>query len=322
MCHSVSQSVKFRSGTTQVFTSSFDRTVKQFDLAALTYIDTLFGHQDTILDLDCLRNETALTAGGRDKSLRFWKVAEESQLVFRGGGTSRMRQVLEGSKAADDLESGGLEAEASAKGGSKGRTFVEGSAEVVAMIDESHFLSGGDSGSVCNCTRALRDLSKLSQITGPSLYGAPARRSRFSAGQSPTVSTRHTARPKVSLRTPDGSQRWLLCLIRTSLRQVSFIIAFGLALPLLIPHFFSGSWDGTVRFWRLERDLRSFKTLFKVAVPGVINGLHLVQPGNDEAAEVLCAVAAGQEHRLGRWLRVPEGKNEGVVLRLRRGTTA
>lgn len=145
------QTVKFRHGTTQVFTSSYDRTVKQFDLAALTYIDTLFGHQDTILDLDCLKSETALTAGGRDKSLRFWKVAEESQLVFRGGGTSRMRQVLEGSRAADDTETNGdLDAEASAKGGGRGKKFIEGSAEVVAMIDETHFLSGGDSGYAVN----------------------------------------------------------------------------------------------------------------------------------------------------------------------------
>lgn len=143
------QTVKFRKGTTQVFTSSFDRTVKQFDLAALTYIDTLFGHQDTILALDCLKNETALTAGGRDKSLRFWKVADESQLVFRAGGTSRMRQVLEGSRAADDMDGpDAVEAEAQAKRSNKARKFIEGSVEVVAMIDETHFLSGGDSGLV------------------------------------------------------------------------------------------------------------------------------------------------------------------------------
>lgn len=121
--------------------------MKQFDLAALTYIDTLFGHQDTILNLDCLRNETALTAGGRDKSLRFWKVAEEAQLVFRGGGTSRMREVLEGSRAADDMEVDGAAAQKQT-GSQEAQTkkYVEGSTEVVAMIDEQHFLSGGDSG--------------------------------------------------------------------------------------------------------------------------------------------------------------------------------
>lgn len=80
----------------------------------------------------------------------------------------------------------------------------------------------------------------------------------------------------------------------------------------------TGSWDGSVRFWHIQKDLKSFKPLFTAAVPGVINGLHLVQPDGKENADVLCSVAAGQEHRLGRWLRISEGRNEGVVLRLRR----
>jgi ribosomal RNA-processing protein 9 len=46
------------------------------------YMDTLFGHQAEVLSLDVLRSERALT-GGSDRSLRVWKVPEESQLVFR-----------------------------------------------------------------------------------------------------------------------------------------------------------------------------------------------------------------------------------------------
>lgn len=74
-----------------------------------------------------------------------------------------------------------------------------------------------------------------------------------------------------------------------------------------------------MRFWRLAKDLKSFKPLFRASVPGVINDIKIIQPSGDESANVICAVAAGQEHRLGRWLKVQEGKNEAVLFRLRRG---
>ena len=138
LCDSlVLQSVSFRKDSHQVFTSSYDRTVKIFDAAALSYIETLFGHQDRICAIDCLKTEAAVTAGGRDKTLRYWKIADESQLVFRAGLTSRLRQVLEGGKAFDEEPTEPTVLE---------RKFVEGSTDCVAMIDDSHFISGGDSG--------------------------------------------------------------------------------------------------------------------------------------------------------------------------------
>lgn len=43
-----------------------------------------FGHQDVITGLDSLSRECCVTAGGRDRTVRVWKIAEESQLVFHG----------------------------------------------------------------------------------------------------------------------------------------------------------------------------------------------------------------------------------------------
>ena len=134
--------LSFRQETTQCYTASYDRTLKIHDLRSGTYVDTLFGHQEKILSLGCLKNEVAVTAGGSDKTVRYWKVADESQLVFRGGGTSRMREVLEGTLAADDV---GMAEESSKKKG-KGKAYIEGSTECVAMVDDTTFLSGGDSG--------------------------------------------------------------------------------------------------------------------------------------------------------------------------------
>ena len=44
--------------------------------------------QDKISGIDAGSRERAVTAGGRDGSVRVWKIVEESQLVFNGPATS------------------------------------------------------------------------------------------------------------------------------------------------------------------------------------------------------------------------------------------
>lgn len=77
----------FRQGTSQLYSGSFDRTVKLWSAADRAHIDNLFGHQSEVLTIDCLRRERLLTTG-RDRTLRLWKVPEESQLVFRAPASS------------------------------------------------------------------------------------------------------------------------------------------------------------------------------------------------------------------------------------------
>lgn len=116
------------------------------------YVETLFGHQDGASSLDTLSGETAVSSGMRDRTLRYWKIADETQLVFRGGGRSKLREVLEGGmeEASEGEED---ETKAGDSGGRKGKQkdkdsklFLEGSIDCVAMLDESTFVSGGDSG--------------------------------------------------------------------------------------------------------------------------------------------------------------------------------
>src|SRR5260221_6265635 len=91
------RSVKFRHSTHTLYTSSYDRTLKVFSISSSpAYLETLFGHQDCIASLDALRGELVISAGGMDKTVRYWKIPEESQLVFRGGGESKTRRLLEG----------------------------------------------------------------------------------------------------------------------------------------------------------------------------------------------------------------------------------
>ncbi|CAD5184861.1 U3 snoRNP-associated protein-like YAOH [Musa acuminata AAA Group] len=98
----------FRQGTSQLFSGSFDRTIKLWNAEDRTHMDNLFGHQSEILTIDCLRRERLLTAG-RDRTMRLWKVPEESQLVFRAPASSL---------------------------------------ECCCFINDSEFLSGSDDGSI------------------------------------------------------------------------------------------------------------------------------------------------------------------------------
>jgi hypothetical protein len=70
-----------------------------------------------------LSRERCISSGGRDKTVRLWKIVEESQLVFRSGGSSIKKIPTE-----------------------FGNPVFENSIDVVTLINEDHFVSGGDNG--------------------------------------------------------------------------------------------------------------------------------------------------------------------------------
>ncbi|KAJ4473770.1 WD40-repeat-containing domain protein [Lentinula aciculospora] len=390
-----------------LYTASFDRTVKLWTLPSATplssvtsdstttsqtppqntgYIETLFGHQDQILALDCLPSlpilptisstsvvrrkpsastmtnpsrvpvsaasktfaysrhplitpaETLLTVGGRDKTARFWKVPEETQLVFRGGGATsevhgrkfqtkrdKLRDVLEGkldALATDDEDSDDDE-QRRKKNGSEGHQehhrYIEGSLESVAMIDENTFLTGGDSGSIC-------------------LWSTARKKPVFTCGiahgvhdplleQVEDEDTEKVAKEEVEIA---PHPRWITAL--ASLRYSDL--------------FASGSYDGNIRLWKLsssskknEGQLSTFTLLCTIPCAGVINSLQFVTPEesfwtgahwafsdakrvnntklrgysvddhnprklNPDARPILLIASIGQEHRFGRWVSV------------------
>ncbi|KAH6825219.1 hypothetical protein C2S53_018766 [Perilla frutescens var. hirtella] len=65
----------FRQGTTELFSCSFDRSIKIWNAEGRTYINTLFGHQSEVLTIDSLRKERVLTVG-RDSTLHLSKVIQ------------------------------------------------------------------------------------------------------------------------------------------------------------------------------------------------------------------------------------------------------
>ncbi|KIO25524.1 hypothetical protein M407DRAFT_25121, partial [Tulasnella calospora MUT 4182] len=266
-----------------------------------------------------LRSETALTCGARDKSVRFWKVVEENQLVFRGGGRSALRDVLEGIPVDDEEAEKRREAEKAKKGTND---YHEGSIDCVAFIDESTFLSGGDSG-------AIR------------LWSNNKKKAVYTHGLAHGLHKVHSETEGIVT-----SPRWI-----TALAVLRYSNVFA-----------SGSWEGMIRLWKLNDQNRSFSPLATIPAPGVINSLQMISPPTgtlDEARWVSqspklsaepedqdldsddsipvphpgvilgklakhtsrrhCVMIAGigQEPRLGRWLRIAgegTGSRNGVLV--------
>jgi ribosomal RNA-processing protein 9 len=69
--------------------------------------------------IDALSREHCVTVGSSDRTCRLWKIAKESQLVFRAG-----KNVNDGEK----------------------EVHHEGTLDAVAMIGEDNFLTGSDYG--------------------------------------------------------------------------------------------------------------------------------------------------------------------------------
>ena len=279
----------FRRGTNQLYSSSADRTIKTWDLDAMGYVETLFGHQDQVLDVAALAPERCLTAGARDRTVRLWKVAEETQLVFRGSTAKgeRERQV--------QREEGGVPPPA----------LAEGSIERVAFIDDETFVSGSDNGAL-----ALWSIRrKKPTFVVPAAHGLdppPKPEDYFAEAE---LEGRRVPAPPLP--------RWI-----TALKAIPYS-------DLLLSGSWGGHvrvWRVTEDKKRLE-PLGSIHLRHgdegtdmamgedgekKPSTLGMINGIDVLERGKRGAGRLCVVAALGREHRLGRWKTT--GGRSGAVM--------
>ncbi|KAF7730158.1 hypothetical protein EC973_002766 [Apophysomyces ossiformis] len=209
------QGLAFRKGSNQLYSASYDRTIKLWNVDERAYIETLFGHQDQITGIDTLGRERCVSTGGRDKSARLWKIPEASQLVYRGGVTTKD------------------------KDGSNRPLYVEGSLDCIAQIEENMFVTGGDSGAI-----SLWDINRKKPVfTFPIAHGLNTVRSE-SEGD---INTPHWITAIATLRYSDvfvsGSwdgfvRVWKLASDNKSFSQIAQIPVKGIVNSLQIKTMF------------------------------------------------------------------------------------
>ncbi|GAB4819398.1 hypothetical protein N2152v2_006444 [Parachlorella kessleri] len=264
----------FRDGTHQLFSSSLDRSIKIWSLDDMAYVDTLFGHQSEVLGIDALRAERVVTCGA-DRTCRVWKIAEESQLIFRGSSqTIECCRYLTGSEWVSGSAGGTLELWSSMKKKPMQRIFG----------------AHGLSGSLPSSSTAV-----------PSAAGQ---------GGAAAAEGQGAAEELLGAGTVGGeAASWIGAV--ASCRGSDLVVrgegeaegAGGLA---------SGAGDGIIRLWALGQgkaggSSKALRPLGGVPARGFVNGLAIARSGR------FLVAGMGQEPRMGRWLRDAQARN-GVLL--------
>lgn len=291
----------FRRGTNQLYSSSKDRTVKVWSLDELAYVETLFGHQDHVVDIDALAQERCVSVGARDRTARLWKVIEETQLVFRGG-------------AVDKKPRPGVDP----------RSLThEGSMDRIAMIDDELFVTGSDNGAI-----ALWSVTKKKPVyIQPLAHGIdPAiKPTQASAEQHPGADV-----------VPAPTPRWI-----TALKTIPYsdVILSGSwdghvrvwrlsedkkkieAVGVLGDHQQDDNNDDgpTAEEAETNGDAPSHRNKeSRRPIHGIINDIAVFERG-DRGKDGLCVIAAvAKEHRFGRWKVCKAVRNGGVVFEVPR----
>ncbi|KAJ9091701.1 hypothetical protein QFC19_008992 [Naganishia cerealis] len=312
----------------QFVSASAARSLCMHSISTLSLIDTFFGHQDSINAVSSIKPTIAVTTGARDRTCRWWKLEEEVQLVFRAGIKS-----VEGGHVRKPVAAAGTQdlppTAAAATNGTvkeKRREFVEGSVDTVAMLDDQHFVSGGDSGAIC----LWHTGKKKPVFTEHLAHGT----------------TQHDSESEGEMVEP----RWITAL--AGLRGTNL---FASGTLITDPQWASGSWNGEIKLWALAPTLKSFSYVCSVTAAGVVNSLQLLslphgnvnsnawrkqstdnEAVNDEEvemeasdqassqvapskrarmpADVLLVASLAREPRLGRWIKVKNGAKNGTLV--------
>lgn len=157
---------------------------------------------------------------------------------------------------------------------SKTEQAHEGLIDVVTMVDESKFITGSDNGKV-----SLWSLSKKKPVCTQRL--AHGLQPQFTPNQASAEEDSSVASQQI----PPPQPYWI-----TAVHAVPFSDVFV-----------TGSFDGTVRVWRIGEKMRDFQEIGQIPnVRGVVTRIESAEVDK----KVVVFVMTSKEHKLGRWLNV------------------
>lgn len=304
-----------------VVTGGEDRKLIVYDAPTLQPIKVLSQHRDAITGLAFRRGTNQLYSCSKDRTVKVWSLDEMAYIETLFGhqdeivdidALAQERCVSVGArdrtarlwKVAEETQlvfRGGAMDRKSHPGVDPRSLLQEGSMDRIAMIDDDLFVTGSDNGSI-----ALWSVQKKKPVyIEPLAHGLdpPLAPTQASANKNPKEDV-----------VPAPTPRWV-----TALKTIPYSDVF-----------FSGSWDGYIRVWRLSDDKRKIESLGVLSgagedevdeakpVVGVVNGISIFERG-ERGEDGICVVAAvSTEHRLGRWRTWSKARNGGVVFEVPR----
>lgn len=157
---------------------------------------------------------------------------------------------------------------------------ADGTLRIWKIVDESQLVYNGHSGSI-DCVKLVNEEVFLSCGDDGSLCV-------WNVGKKKPVSEQRLAHGKSST----GTANWI--------SAIATLVNTDLVA--------SGSCDGFIRVWKLEKNFRGIKLMFEIPIDGFVNSLAFTSEGESLIAGI------GQEHRLGRWWRLKDAKNVVLVI--------
>ena len=256
-------SLSFRRNSDQLYVACADLKIRTYSINELAQLETLYGHQDLILDISSLALERCVTVGGRDRTAMLWKISEETRLTFRGGDSIDKYSKKNNNNKEEEEETEPI--------------FFEGSIECVSMIDDSHFVTGSDNGNI-------------------SLWSLNKKKPLF------TKRLSHGIQPEIAIDNASAEKN-----IEKGKLQIPKPQPFGITNIFAIPYsdlFISGSWNGNLKIWKLDEQLRNFEKLMEIPIMGIMTKIQCYEE-NDENIRIYATVS--KEHKFNRCIKPMKG---------------
>lgn len=281
------------SSNTILYSASLDRTIRLYNIDQMSYIETLFGHQDGISDIDVMvgvKKDRCVSVGQRDRTARVWKINEESQLVFRAPTASKKTKIsgqFNDNKILQFFES-------------SLNTEETGSLDTVSCLDEETFVSGSDGG-----TLSLWSIHRKKPIF--SLPNAHGKTLTFEESET-NGETHQKFFGSTTCYSRDIITRENIENEKWSMFELSKMISIApnwisaVAARLNSDLIATGSCEGFIRFWKVDKSQFPRKSLQLVysldccsQSGGWINSLRFSKCGGYLVASI------GREPKCGRW---------------------